>query len=157
MIASRPHMPGYGLLGPNEGRGLLAWAWAQERLRSSWGYWLASVGADGRPHLMAVWGIWELDSFFFSTGAASRKARNLEHEPRCSVSTEGAAEAVIVQGLARRVADAALLERVSELYEAKYPTGYPSASSVYRVQPEVAFGIIEDAAEFAGSATRWKF
>lgn len=53
--------------------------------------------------------------------------------------------------------DRALLERVSERYEAKYPMGYPPDSSVYRVRPDVAFGIIEDASEFAGAATRWQF
>ena len=30
--ASRPYMPGYGLLGPDEGTGLLPWSWAEERL-----------------------------------------------------------------------------------------------------------------------------
>lgn len=106
---------------------------------------------------MAVWGIWELESFFFSTGTASRKARNLQRNPHCVVTTERAAEPVIVQGLAELVADRELLNRVSDRYEAKYPMGYPPDSYVYQVQPDVVFGLVEDAAEFAGAATRWKF
>jgi general stress protein 26 len=106
---------------------------------------------------MAVWGIWELESFFFSTGTSSRKARNLQRNPHCVVTTERAADAVVVQGSAELVADQELLVRVSELYEAKYPMRYPPDSSVYRVRPEVVFGIIEDAAEFSGAATRWQF
>jgi len=55
------------------------------------------------------------------------------------------------------VADRELLERVSGQYRAKYPMGYPPDSNVYRVRPEVVFGLIEDASEFAGAATRWTF
>jgi len=150
-------MPGYGLLGPTEGRGLLPWAWAQEHLRSNTNYWLSTLSAADRPHAMAVWGIWELESFFFSTGTASRKARNLQRNPRCVVTTEGAAEAVIVEGSAELVPDRELLGRVSGQYRTKYSMGYPPDSSVYRVRPEVVFGIIEDASEFAGAATRWTF
>ncbi|TME13797.1 MAG: pyridoxamine 5'-phosphate oxidase, partial [Chloroflexi bacterium] len=51
-IASRPHMPGYGILGAGEGTGLLPWSWAQERLEQSHDYWVATSGADGRPHVM---------------------------------------------------------------------------------------------------------
>jgi general stress protein 26 len=106
---------------------------------------------------MAVWGLWEFESFFFSTGTASRKARNLRRNPHCVVTTERAAEAVIVEGRAELVSDKELFARVSEHYEAKYPMGYPPDSSVFRVWPEVVFGIIEDAADFAGAATRWQF
>ena len=157
MKASRPHMPGYGLLGPTEGRGLLHWTWAEERLRSNRNYWLSTITDAGRPHAMAVWGIWELDSFFFSTGAASRKARNLGRNPQCVVTTERGAEAVIVEGTAERIGDVELGDFVSQRYEEKYAAGYPVDSYVYRVRPERVFGIIEDASEFAGTATRWQF
>lgn len=106
---------------------------------------------------MAVWGIWELESFFFSTGTASRKAHNLQRNPYCVVTTERAVEPVIVQGRAELVADREVLNGVYERYKAKYLMGYPADSSVYRVQPGVVFGLIEDAAEFAGAATRWDF
>jgi hypothetical protein len=36
--ASRPSMPGYGIVGPDEGRGLLPWSWADERLTASHDY-----------------------------------------------------------------------------------------------------------------------
>jgi hypothetical protein len=42
-VASRPHMPGYGLLGPDQGSGLLPWSWAEERLSASHDYWVATV------------------------------------------------------------------------------------------------------------------
>ena len=57
--SGRPHMPGYGILGPDGGTGLLPWSWAEERLRDSRNYWLATVRPDGRPHVMPVWAVWD--------------------------------------------------------------------------------------------------
>lgn len=70
-------MPGYGILPADEGTGLLPWSWAQQRLSSSVNYWLASVWPDGRPHVMAVWGVWDGLLLWFSSGGRSRKTRNL--------------------------------------------------------------------------------
>jgi len=150
-------MPGYAILPADAGRGLLPWSWAEERLRRARNYWVSTVRADGRPHAMAVWGVWEDGAFFFSTGAKSRKARNLARDPRCVVTTDDAAEAVIVEGRAELVEDAGVLGPVSRRYTAKYAEGYPPDSHVYRVRPEVAFGFIESETEFAGAATRWRF
>ncbi|MDQ3146483.1 MAG: pyridoxamine 5'-phosphate oxidase family protein, partial [Actinomycetota bacterium] len=65
-------MPGYGIWGPTEGRGVLPWSWAEERLASSHRYWVASVGPAGQPHAMPVWGVWLTGSLWFSTGGRSR-------------------------------------------------------------------------------------
>ena len=46
--SARPYMPGYGILRPEEGTGLLPWSWADERLRRSHDFWLATVWPDGR-------------------------------------------------------------------------------------------------------------
>jgi len=40
------------------------------------------------------------NSFFFSTGAKSRKSKNLQANPKCIVCPEGAAEGVILEGVA---------------------------------------------------------
>jgi len=50
------------------------------------------------------WGVWVDGTVQFSTGRASRKAKNLERDPRCVVMTEDAREAVVVEGTAARVA-----------------------------------------------------
>ena len=155
--ASRPHMPNYGLLGPEEGRGLLPWSWAEERLRATRNFWVSTVSASGAPHAMPVWCVWEEGALWFSTDGASRKARNLARDARCVVTTEGAAEAVIVEGSAELATAAPVLARVAEVYGAKYGMGYPPDSNVYAVRPRVAFGFVESAAQFAGAATRWQF
>src|SRR4051812_831318 len=116
--ASRPHMPGYGM--PTGSRGLLAWRWAEERLQTSHNYFIVSVTPDAAPHAMPVWGIWVDGRFYFSTGAASRKARNLAANARCVVCTEKAAEAVIVEGTAAPLAGAARLKELQPVYAKKY-------------------------------------
>ena len=69
--ASRPHMPGYGM--PKGTKGLLTWAWAEERLLASHNYYLTTVRPDGTPHVMPLWGIWVDERLYFSTGAKSVK------------------------------------------------------------------------------------
>lgn len=150
-------MPGYGILPAAQGRGLLPWDWAVERLRDAKRYWLSSVRPDGRPHAMAVWGCWLEDRFYFSTGSLSRKARNLAADRRCVVTTDRADEAVVVEGAAERVRDKARLARLERAYLEKYSSGYPDDSAVFAVEPRVVFGFIESEGEFSGSATRWSF
>src|SRR5580693_348107 len=86
--ASRPYMPGYGIKPADEGQRLLPWKWAAERLAASRGYWASTVRPDGSPHCMPVWGIWTSDRFIFSTGAESRKARNIAANPKCVICTD---------------------------------------------------------------------
>src|SRR5213080_2024850 len=116
--ASRPYMPGYGL--PKGAKGLLPWSWAERLLNKSHNYWIATSRPDGTPHVMVVWALWLDGTIYFSTGSKSRKAKNLDRNPRCVICTERANQAVIVEGVAERVRDAALLRRVLSLYERKY-------------------------------------
>ena len=104
MRADRPHMPGYGLAPAEGGTGLLPWSWAERRLADARNYWLATTGADGRPHAMAVWAVWCEQALWFSTGVSTRKGRNLTRDPRCVITTERADEAVIVEGSAEHFA-----------------------------------------------------
>jgi PPOX class probable F420-dependent enzyme len=154
-------MPGYGILGPDQGTGLMPWSWAEERLVASRNYWVASLWPDGRPHVMPVWGLWHEESFWFSSSKGSRKARNLARDPRCVVTVEDAVEPVIIDGVAELVTEPAALETILALENAKYQTDYgielldPKVSSVYRVRPGWGFGLRGD--DFTGSPTRWSF
>ena len=156
-VSSRPDMPGYGLLEADQGRGLLPWQWARERLEKAQRYWVATTWPDGRPHVTAVWGIWWENVFYFSTGRLTRKARNFAQNQHCVVCTESAAEAVIVEGAAELVGNPASLNWLASAYAGKYGDNYPDDSFIYAVRPVVAFGFIESEEEFAGSATRWHF
>jgi PPOX class probable F420-dependent enzyme len=150
-------MPGYGILDANLGSGLLPWSWARERLEQSHNYFLATTRPDGRPHLMAVWGVWIDDTFCFSTGAESAKARNLGHDPRSAISVEGAGESVIVEGVAEHASDAEYLGRSGDAYQAKYPPYKldPAIGPIFVVRPRVVYGMIEF--RMVETATRWEF
>jgi PPOX class probable F420-dependent enzyme len=159
--ASRPHMPGYGTLPAGEGRGLLPWAWAEERLAGSHDYWLATVTPDGAPHLMPIWAVWHAGRLWFSSSNGSRKARNVSREPRCSLSTDNPAEPVVVHGRAQRVTDPGELGAMLAAQNTKYGTSYgpeavdPASNSVFALRPEWVFAL--DTSDFAGSPTRFAF
>jgi general stress protein 26 len=154
--ASRPMMPGYAILPATEGKGLLPWRWARERLERSRNYHLATATPGGRPHSMPVWGVWIDDSFCFSTGAESRKAKNLAANPACVISTENGNEPVIVEGAAVRAQDSEYLARAGKAYEAKYGWKLdPALGPIFVVHPRIAYGLIE--LEMSNTATRWVF
>lgn len=153
--ASRPHMPGYGLLPAEEGEGLLPWSWAEERLARSRSYWLSTVRSDGRPHAMPLWGVWLDGALYFSTGSQTIKAQNLCRNPACVVTSELPREAVVVEGTAALMSGR--LPQVEVAYREKYGMGYPADSHVFRVRPAKAFALIDDDSRFVGTATRWEW
>jgi nitroimidazol reductase NimA-like FMN-containing flavoprotein (pyridoxamine 5'-phosphate oxidase superfamily) len=154
--ADRPFAPGYGIVGTEEGKGLLPWAWVARKMNRCRTFWLATIHAGhGRPHVMPVWGVWLDDAFFFSTGRKSRKGQNLAANPACTIANDDGEEAVIVEGLATPAEDAAALERIATAYKKKYKMDPRSMGEpIFRVQPSRVFGFVERT--FPQSATRWK-
>jgi nitroimidazol reductase NimA-like FMN-containing flavoprotein (pyridoxamine 5'-phosphate oxidase superfamily) len=147
-------MPGYGM--PTGKKGLLPWAWADERLRRSHNYYLMTVRPDATPHAMPVWGIWIDNRFYFSTGAKSRKAQNLAANPSCVVCTDKPAEAVVVEGTATTIDAVARIAELSRHYAKKYKgfTLDPKMGPIFEVRPKVAFGLREKTFK---ATTRWLF
>jgi len=158
--ADRPFAPGYGIAGPKDGLGLLPWAWVIRKMTRCRTFWLASVHrgthrAQARPHVMPVWGVWVDDAFYFSTGGKSRKGQNLAANPACTVANDDGKEAVIVEGQAKKIEDAAALEHVAGAYKNKYkmdPRGM--GEPIFEVRPTKVFAFIEKS--FPKSATRWR-
>jgi pyridoxine/pyridoxamine 5'-phosphate oxidase len=150
----RPRFPrGYGI--PESEDGLLSWAWGVERLESSRNYWIVSVGEDGAPHAMPVWGLWLDGALIFSTSPESRKGRNLEANPRIVVHLESGDEVVIVEG---EVSQTCLDEPLASAYEAKYdfrPEPDSSEGRWYRVRPRVVYAWLER--DYPRTATRFVF
>jgi nitroimidazol reductase NimA-like FMN-containing flavoprotein (pyridoxamine 5'-phosphate oxidase superfamily) len=155
--ADRPFAPGYGIVGAEDGKGLLPWAWVAKKMSNCRTFWLATIHAgQGRPHVMPLWGVWLDDAFFFSTGRKSRKGQNLAANPACTITNDDGEEAVIVEGLATQVEDAAALERIAAAYQKKYKMDPRSMGEpIFIVRPKTVFGFIEKS--FPKSATRWKF
>src|SRR6266699_437615 len=139
---TRPDIPGYGL--PKSKKGLLPWKWAEDRLQKSRQYWIATTRPDGRPHVMVIWALWMDGALYFSTGSKSRKAQNLGKNPHCTMCTQNAAEAVILEGDVDTEKSAS---RIRDLLKLKEP--------VFLLRPKLAFGMAEKT--FSKSATRWIF
>ena len=164
-ITERPDMAGYGV--PDSPDGLLPWSWAEERLLASRNYWLATASADGRPHVMPVWGDWltEPDRFVFSCAASARKARNIAANSRVSVAAQDSVEVVVVEGFARRL-DGDDKISAAQGFGPKYESDPAAVDALiqfyidhemYEVVPEVGFGIIEHEEQFQNAATRWRW
>ena len=159
--ATRPAIPGYGL--PKDKKGLLPWKWAEDRLKKSRQYWIATTRPDGRPHVMIVWALWMNGLLYFSTGKQSRKAKNLAENPHCTMCNEKADEGVILEGVVERERDVQRIREFIRLYEKKYKWKLGKMAEallsledpVYFLRPEVGFGFWEK--KFAPTATRWLF
>jgi nitroimidazol reductase NimA-like FMN-containing flavoprotein (pyridoxamine 5'-phosphate oxidase superfamily) len=154
--ADRPFAPGYGIVGAEDGGGLLPWTWVARKMNRCRTFWLATIHAtQARPHVMPIWGVWVDDAFFFSTGRKSRKGQNIAANPACSVSNDDGQEAVIVEGEAKLIDDPGTLERMAAAYKKKYkmdPRGM--GEPIFKVAPKKIFAFIEKT--FPKSATRWK-
>ena len=106
--------------------GAVATTWSDTRalLESAELFWLATVRADGRPHMTPLVAVWLDDALHFCTGESEQKAANLRDNPRvilltgCNAWTEGID--VVVEGRAVRVTDHALLGRLAEAWGRKW-------------------------------------
>src|SRR5881398_1365306 len=76
--------------------------------------WLCTVNEDGRPHVTAVGALWVDGTFWFQTGAGTRKGRNVARDPRCSVAVSIRDADVVIEGDAARVTGPGALARVAK-------------------------------------------
>lgn len=156
MKASRPHMPGYGIQPASKG-GLLPWSFVSEQMTAARNYWVNSVREDGRPHTAPVWGLWHAETFFFSSGSDSRKAKNLAVNPAAIVHLESGDDVVMLEGEVETVspeAEKKLLASLDKLYKAKYGFPFLGLGNIYRLKVQQAFAWKE--ADFPRTATRWQ-
>jgi hypothetical protein len=98
-------------------------------------------------------------AFYFSTGATTRKAKNLTHNPQCVITVATHDFDIVVEGTAMRVTDPALLARIARIYQAEgwpatvsddgislragysAPSARPPPYIVYEVTPETVFAL----------------
>jgi general stress protein 26 len=103
------------------------WDEIDRRLAQAQLYWMVTVRRDGRPHAVPLCGVWRDGAFFFCTGDAEQKMRNLEHDPHVVVTagplgSEGwsSGKDIAVEGVAGRVTDDGLLGSLAEEWTTKY-------------------------------------
>ena len=73
------------------------------RLEQARNVWLATVRADGRPHLVPIWFVTAAERWYLCTAPGSVKARNLGANPHLALALEDGDQPYIVEGQARPV------------------------------------------------------
>ena len=132
--------------------------------------WLATVNPDGSPHVMPLGAIWVQGAFYFTAGPATRKARNLAHNPHCALTVATHDFDLVVEAQATKVTDEARLQRIADIYAAQgwqptvrdgalyaeysAPSAGPPPWEVYEAVPTTIFAL--GTAEPYG-ATRFRF
>lgn len=86
--------------------------------------WLATVNPDSRPHVMPVGALWIDGTFYFTSGAGTRKAKNLAQNPHCVLSVAIREFDLVFEGTAAKVADTAKVAHIAEAYRAD---GWPAS------------------------------
>ena len=84
--------------------------------RNSRTTWLATVNEDGSPHVTPVGALWLDGTFWFQTGAGTRKGRNVAREPRCSIAVSVRDADVVFEGDAARVTEPGALARIAKAW-----------------------------------------
>jgi hypothetical protein len=134
--------------------------------------WLATIDADGSPHVSGIGSMWVDGAFVFETGRTTRKGKNLARDPRCTISLALDTFDLVVEGEAELVTDPDFVTDVAARYRAhgwpaevdesgtaltapfSAPSAGPPPWHVYRVVPRTAtvLSTVEP-----GGATRFDF
>ena len=134
--------------------------------------WLATINADGSPHVTGVGALWVDGAFWFETGETTRKGRNVARDARCTLSVAADEFDLVVEGDAHKVTDPQLVADLARRWAAEgwparvddsglaltadysAPSAGPPPWHVYRMTPRVAtaLGTIEPF-----GATQWRF
>jgi general stress protein 26 len=154
----------------SDGAAPTSWEEASARLEDAEVFWISTVRPDGRPHVTPLISVWLDGALHFCTGPDERKARNLERNPHCILTTGrnalGEGLDIVVEGEAERVEDDARLRRIADAYLSKYGDDWRFTvddgafahdgftALVFEVLPKTAFGF-RKGEEF--SQTRWRF
>ncbi len=106
------------------GASATSWVDARTSLESAELFWIATVRADGRPHMTPLVAVWLDDALHFCTGETEQKAANLRGNQNVILLTGSnqwdVGMDVVVEGQAVRVTDRRTLERLAEAWGHKW-------------------------------------
>jgi general stress protein 26 len=119
--------------GPNAAA--LPWAEVVEVLKSSEMFWLSTVRRDGRPHVAPLPAMWHDGRLHFCTGAHEQKAKNIEANANCVLTTGTNSYRsgidVVVEGTVERVTDNDVLTRLAQLWKVKIDWAFEVGDGVF--------------------------
>ena len=117
----------------------LPWSDVVGVLESSEMFWLSTVRRDGRPHVAPLPAMWLDDKLHFCTGAHEQKARNIEANSRCALTTGSNSYRsgldVVVEGSVERVTDNGMLARLAGKWKDKIDWAFEVGDGVF-LDPE---------------------
>jgi general stress protein 26 len=101
----------------------LPWSEVVAVLESSEMFWLSTVRRDGRPHVAPLPAMWLDGKLHFCTGAHEQKAKNLEANANCVITTGTNSYRsgldVVVEGTGERVTDNGALAQLASMWRDK--------------------------------------
>ncbi len=142
---------------------MASWHEVATRLASERSYWLATVAADGAPHVSPIWGAVVGEVWHFYTERTTVKARNLAADPRVVVHVGDGEDALIVHGQVRDLGHPGEHRDVVDAFATKYtrptdlgflPLADPSFDVLYALSP--ARALAWRLADYDGSQRRWR-
>lgn len=92
---------------------------ALQRLHRARNVWLATVRADGRPHVAPVWFAYTQERMWIGTGRGSVRVANLSASPLASAALEEGDDPVVAEGTVV-IHDGARPPAVVDAFDAKY-------------------------------------
>lgn len=133
-------------------------------------FFLGTCTPDGQPHAAGIGAVWFDGDLYLVSGPGTRKSRDLQANPRCTISARLPGIDAVFEGEATRVIDRETLdqlaaryrdggwpaEREGEMFTAPYnaPSAGPPPWALYRFRFHTVVGVAT--AEPYG-ATRWRF
>jgi hypothetical protein len=152
----------------------LPWTRAQAALEATGKkndtWFLGTTGTDGRPHAAGVGALWHHGGLYFTSGAVTRKSKNLAQNAAASVGISLDGIDLVFEGEVERVTEDAALEELAGRYREggwpvtvqgdaftapfSAPSAGPPPWQAYRFRFAKVYGV---ASSEPFGATRWRF
>src|SRR5215831_16489777 len=119
--------------------GVTPWEETRRVLETAELFWLATVRADGRPHVTPLVAVWHDGAIHFTATDTAQKTVNLRGNPHVILTTgcnqtEGLT--VVVEGDAVRITGQDALERVASVWATKWDGSWPYQGLRLRHRPQ---------------------
>lgn len=137
----------------------LAWDAVRGELEKAKQYWLTTVRADGRPHVVPLDGIWLDDVWFYGGSPAAVHHRTVLAQPKVVMHLPDPWKVVIVEGEVRQVRPGVeVAQRLADISNEKYAEyGMTNDASTY----EQVLGLYPQRViawmSYPADATRFRF
>lgn len=95
------------------------WRSIEARLSREPTIWLATVRADGRPHMAPLWYVWLDNDIYIATGADTQKYVNLHGNQSVALALPDPSNVIILEGEAH-AADRKTVDKLGEHFYHKY-------------------------------------